>query len=216
MREAKTERSAPQGPVLSVESDLMAVRVIHGALDPERQAALLADLREVVRAAPFFTPVTPGGRKMSVRMTSAGRLGWVSDTRGYRYETRHPSGVTWPPIPESVLRLWREYSGAGRPPDCCLVNYYGEGARMGMHQDRDEGDFRWPVLSISLGDDALFRVGGTVKGGPTRSVWLRSGDVVVLGGDARLAFHGVERLRFGSSNLLRDGGRINLTLRVVD
>lgn len=216
MREAKTRRSATPGLGLSAETDLMGARVVHAALDRERQATLLADLREVVRAAPFFTPVTPGGRKMSVRITSAGRLGWVSDAQGYRYENRHPSGVSWPPIPELALRLWREYSGVERLPDCCLVNYYGEGARMGMHQDRDEGDFSWPVLSISLGDDALFRVGGTVKGGPTRSVWLRSGDVVVLGGDARLAFHGVERLRFGSSDLLRDGGRINLTLRVVD
>lgn len=216
MREAKTERSATPGLGLSSETDLMGARVVHGALDRERQAALLAELRDVVRAAPFFAPVTPGGRRMSVRITSAGRLGWVSDARGYRYEDRHPSGVPWPPIPETALRVWREYAGVERLPDCCLVNFYGEGARMGMHQDRDEGDFRWPVLSISLGDDALFRVGGTVKGGPTRSVWLRSGDVVVLGGDARLAFHGVERLRFGTSDLLKDGGRINLTLRVVD
>jgi alkylated DNA repair protein (DNA oxidative demethylase) len=216
MHEAKRERSEIPGLDPSSETDLMGAQVLHGALDRERQAALLADLRDVVRAAPFLAPVTPGGRKMSVRMTSAGRLGWVTDARGYRYEDRHPSGVPWPPIPELALDLWRAFSGVERLPDCCLVNYYGEGARMGMHQDRDEGDFRWPVLSISLGDDALFRVGGTVKGGPTRSVWLRSGDVVLLAGDARLAFHGIERLRFGTSDLLRDGGRINLTLRVVD
>jgi alkylated DNA repair protein (DNA oxidative demethylase) len=216
MRQAKTLGSEIPGLDLPAETDLMGVRVVHGALDRERQATLVAELREVVRAAPFFAPTTPGGRKMSVRMTSAGRLGWVSDSRGYRYDDRHPSGVPWPPIPEPVLEVWRAYSGVARLPDCCLVNYYGEGARMGMHQDRDEGDFRWPVLSISLGDDALFRVGGTAKRGPTRSVWLRSGDVVLLGGDARLAFHGVERLRFGSSDLLRDGGRINVTLRVVD
>jgi len=216
MRQAKTVGSETPGLDLSAETDLMGVRVFHGALGRERQLALLAGLRDVVRAAPFFVSTTPGGRKMSVRMTSAGRLGWVSDARGYRYDERHPSGVPWPPIPETVIEIWRAYSGVARLPDCCLVNYYGEGARMGMHQDRDEGDFQWPVLSISLGDDALFRVGGTAKGGPTRSVWLRSGDVVLLGGDARLAFHGVERLRFASSDLLRNGGRINVTLRVVD
>jgi alkylated DNA repair protein (DNA oxidative demethylase) len=192
------------------------VRVIHGALDPEAQARLLDEVREVVRAAPLFTPVTPGGREMSVRMTSAGRLGWVTDARGYRYEPRHPSGTDWPPVPPLALDLWGRFAGVERDPDCCLVNFYGAGARMGLHQDRDEGDFRWPVLSVSLGDDALFRIGGTRRSDPTASVWLRSGDVAVLAGAARLAFHGIDRVRHGSSTLLRDGGRINLTLRVVD
>ena len=137
------------------------VRVIHGALDPAAQASLVEEVRAVVLAAPLFAPVTPGGRQMTVRMTSAGRLGWVTDTKGYRYEARHPSGVAWPPVPPIALDLWRRHSGVGRDPDCCLVNFYGEGARMGLHQDRDEADFRWPVLSISLGDDALFRIGGT-------------------------------------------------------
>jgi alkylated DNA repair protein (DNA oxidative demethylase) len=192
------------------------VRVIHGALDPDAQASLLDDVRDVVRAAPLFAPITPGGRQMSVRMTSAGRLGWVTDAKGYRYEPRHPSGVGWPPLPPLALDLWRRYAGVERDPDCCLVNFYGEGSRMGLHQDRDEGDFRWPVLSISLGDEALFRIGGTQRSDPTTSVWLRSGDVAVLGGAARLAFHGIDRVRHGSSSLLRDGGRINLTMRVVD
>ncbi|MGI1662119.1 alpha-ketoglutarate-dependent dioxygenase AlkB family protein [Palleronia sp. KMU-117] len=195
---------------------MQGVRVVRGALDMARQTQLLSDLREVARAAPFLAPVTPGGRKMSVRMTSAGRVGWVTDARGYRYEARHPSGVDWPPIPGIALDVWRTWSGVDRDPDCCLVNLYGEGARMGLHQDRDEGDFRWPVVSISLGDEGLFRVGGTTRAAPTRSVWLRSGDVAILSGDARLAFHGIDRIRFGSSGLLRDGGRINLTMRVVD
>lgn len=186
-----------------------------GLLDSDAQQALLEDLRGVVRAAPLVQPVTPGGRKMSVRMTAAGRFGWVSDRQGYRYAERHPSGVAWPPIPHLALEVWRAVSGCARAPECCLVNFYGEGARMGLHQDRDEADFSCPVVSISLGDDGLFRVGGTERGGRTASAWLGSGDVAVLGGPARLAWHGVDRIRFGSSRLLPQGGRINLTLRVV-
>jgi alkylated DNA repair protein (DNA oxidative demethylase) len=148
-------------------------------------------------------------------MTSAGRCGWVSDRRGYRYEPRHPSGVDWPPIPDRILGLWREVTRLGRDPDCCLVNYYDAEARMGLHQDRDEADFSWPVVSVSLGDDALVRVGGTERSDPTASLWLRSGDVAVLEGASRLAFHGIDRVRAGSSTLLERGGRINLTLRVV-
>lgn len=152
---------------------------------------------------------------MSVRMTAAGRLGWVTDRAGYRYAARHPGGGDWPPIPARVLDLWHRVTGLARAPDCCLINFYGEGARMGMHQDRDEGDFSFPVLSVSLGDDALFRMGGVDRPAPTQSVWLHSGDVVVMGGEARLAWHGIDRVRHGSSTLLPKGGRINLTLRVV-
>ncbi len=190
--------------------------VIHpGCIAPHAQVALVDDIRDVVRAAPLVQPVTPGGRQMSVRMTSAGRLGWIADRRGYRYADRHPSGSAWPPIPASVLAIWAAVSGVDVPPDCCLINFYSPGARMGLHQDRDEGDFAFPVVSISLGDDALFRMGGVERGAPTSSVWLRSGDVVVMGGPARLAWHGVDRIRAGTSPLLAQGGRINLTLRVV-
>ncbi|MFP4303707.1 alpha-ketoglutarate-dependent dioxygenase AlkB family protein [Rhodosalinus sp.] len=196
--------------------DIRGVRVLPGWLDADEQAALVARLRDVAREAPFFRPETPRGKPMSVRMTAAGRYGWVSDRRGYRYEPRHPSGVPWPPIPDEVLAVWRAVTGLDRAPDCCLVNWYGEGARMGLHQDRDEADFAWPVVSVSLGDAALFRVGGTERGGRTASVWLRSGDVAVLEGESRLAFHGIDRIRHGSSSLLQQGGRINLTLRVVD
>jgi alkylated DNA repair protein (DNA oxidative demethylase) len=196
--------------------DVGGVTVWPGWLDAGAQAAMVEDIRAVAAAAPFFTPETPRGQKMSVRMTAAGRYGWVSDRKGYRYEPRHPSGVDWPPIPASVLAVWRAVSGVDRDPQCCLVNWYGEGAKMGLHQDRDEADLDMPVVSISLGDEALFRVGGVERGGPTRSIWLRSGDVAVMGGAARLAHHGIDRLRFGSSTLLPRGGRINLTLRVVD
>jgi alkylated DNA repair protein (DNA oxidative demethylase) len=189
---------------------------IHAGLIPAAgQAEWVDDIRSVVAAAPLISPVTPGGRPMSVRMTAAGRLGWVTDRAGYRYAPQHPGGGDWPPIPARVLALWHRVTGLARAPDCCLINFYGEGARMGMHQDRDEGDFSFPVLSVSLGDDALFRMGGVDRPVPTQSVWLRSGDVVVMGGDARLAFHGIDRVRHGSSTLLPKGGRINLTLRVV-
>ncbi|TNF64207.1 MAG: alpha-ketoglutarate-dependent dioxygenase AlkB [Rhodobacteraceae bacterium] len=187
-----------------------------GWLDEAAQRALLADLRQVARAAPFFRPDTPMGRPMSVRMTSAGRYGWYSDAKGYRYVERHPSGVAWPAIPASALAIWRALVPGDRLPDCCLINHYGEGARMGMHQDRDEADFSWPVVSVSLGDDGLLRIGNLTRGGRTESVWLNSGDVVVMGGEARLTHHGIDRIRFGSSRLLPKGGRLNLTLRVVD
>ncbi|MCU4652271.1 alpha-ketoglutarate-dependent dioxygenase AlkB [Roseibacterium sp. SDUM158016] len=196
--------------------EVNGVQVYSGLLDLEAQRALLDEVRAVVRAAPLFRPVTARGKEMSVRMTSAGQRGWVSDRRGYRYEARHPGGMDWPPIPSRALDVWRGVSGVDRDPQCCLVNFYDEAARMGLHQDRDEADFAMPVVSISLGDDALFRVGGAERGGPTKSVWLRSGDVAVLAGPARLAYHGIDRVRPGSSALLTKGGRINLTLRVVD
>ncbi|MBO6601744.1 MAG: alpha-ketoglutarate-dependent dioxygenase AlkB [Roseicyclus sp.] len=194
---------------------LRGVLIHTGFLDPAEQAAMVDDIRGVLRAAPLFRPQTPYGKQMSVRMTAAGQYGWFSDKSGYRYVDRHPSGVPWPAIPSSILRVWTQVSGVDRDPECCLVNFYAEGARMGLHQDRDEADFSMPVVSISLGDDALFRVGGLSRGGTTESVWLKSGDVAVLSGDARLIYHGVDRTRPGSSALLPKGGRINLTLRVV-
>ena len=191
-------------------------QILPGFLDADAQAAMLRDVREIVRAAPLFHPVTPRGKQMSVRMSAAGQYGWITDRRGYRYERRHPDGGAWPPIPDSILAVWQAVSGVDRAPECCLVNFYGESARMGLHQDKDEADFTMPVVSISLGDDGLFRMGNAERGGKTSSVWLHSGDVVVMGGPARLNYHGVDRIRFGSSMLLPQGGRINLTLRVVD
>ena len=165
--------------------------------------------------APVFSPKTKSGKPMSVRLTAAGDFGWFSDQRGYRYVKQHPSGVNWPEIPDSIIAIWRAVAGTVPDPECCLVNFYGEGARMGLHQDRDEANFDWPVVSISLGDDALFRVGGTERGGKTESIWLQSGDVAVMGGPARLNYHGIDRIKFGSSSLLKEGGRLNVTLRVV-
>ncbi len=186
-----------------------------GFLDPAAQAALLEDVLGVLQAAPPVRMVTPGGREMRVRMTAAGRFGWVSDRAGYRYAARHPQGMAWPEIPARVLDIWRMVAPQARTPECCLVNLYAAAARMGLHQDRDEADFTQPVVSVSLGDDALFRIGTGTARTPTRSLWLRSGDVLALEGPSRLAFHGIDRLRPGSSQLIPGGGRINLTLRVV-
>ena len=194
---------------------ILGVDLWEAWLPPAKQDQILEDLRAVVRHAPLFEPVIPGGKKMSVRMTSAGSLGWITDTSGYRYEPKHPNGTEWPPIPQSVLDVWEILSGSSRRPDCCLVNFYQTGARMGMHQDRDEADLTEPVVSISLGDEALFRIGKLTRGGKTDSMWLRSGDVIRLGGEARLIYHGIDRINSGSSPLLKNGGRINLTLRVV-
>ena len=154
---------------------------------------------------------------MSVRMTNCGPLGWVTDKeRGYRYQATHPlTGRPWPPIPQILLDLWDEAARYKAPPEACLVNYYAGGAKMGLHQDKDEEDFAAPVLSVSLGDTGVFRVGGRSRKDPTRMVELKSGDVVVLGGEDRLAFHGIDRILGGTSDLLPEGGRLNLTLRRV-
>jgi alkylated DNA repair protein (DNA oxidative demethylase) len=195
---------------------LRDVEIHKGFLDRAAQAEVLGSVREVVAAAPLFRPDTPYGKPMSVRMTSAGRYGWFSDRSGFRYAKQHPTGCAWPPVPQPVLNIWEKLTELQRQPDCCLINYYGEGARMGLHQDRDEADFSWPVVSVSLGDPGLFRIGNRTRGGKTESIWLESGDVVVLGGAARLTYHGVDRIKFGVGSLLPKGGRINLTLRVVD
>jgi alkylated DNA repair protein (DNA oxidative demethylase) len=193
-----------------------------GLLDRPAQEELITHLRQAATAAPLFVPVMPRtGRPFSVRMTNLGPLGWVSDREGgYRYQPTHPkTGKAWPPIPEMVLDVWRRVAAYPHPPEACLVNYYAAAAKMGLHQDRDEQDFGAPVVSISLGDACLFRIGGRERGDPTRSLKLSSGDVIVLGGPSRLAHHGVDRLYPGTSTLLRDwfpeGGRINLTLRRV-
>lgn len=193
------------------------VRHIPGHLDRDEQQSLLEEIRAVVRQAPLYRPEMPrSGKPFSVRMTNCGDLGWVADRSGYRYQDRHPvTAAPWPPIPDRLLDLWHDLSGYSAPPQACLVNFYDSSARMGLHQDRDESDFSAPVLSISLGDACLFRIGGTERGQPTRSFRLESGDVVILGGESRLAFHGVDRIYPTTSTLLKDGGRINLTLRRV-
>ena len=198
-------------------SPLQGFQIIPGRFDRAAQEALRDEIRDVVAAAPLYRPSMPRtGKPFSVRMTNCGALGWVSDQSGYRYQPSHPvTGEPWPAIPPRLLELWRELAGYPGPPEACLVNFYEPDARMGLHQDSDEQEFEAPVLSVSLGDTCLFRIGGTKRGDPTRSVRLSSGDVVVLGGEARLAYHGVDRIYPATSTLLPKGGRINLTLRRV-
>ena len=199
------------------QADHGGLRILPGYFDRPAQEALLAAVREVLRRAPLFAPRMPrSGKPMSVRMSNCGPLGWVTDERGYRYQPIHPeTGVPWPPIPDIALAAWAALARYPHPPEACLVNFYGPDARMGLHQDRDENDFSAPVVSFSLGDTCLFRVGGSKRSDPTRSLRLASGDALVLGGEARLAFHGVDRIMPGTSTLLPEGGRINLTLRRV-
>ena len=189
------------------------------AFDEAAQSALLGAVRLVIAEAPLFTPTMPrSGNPMSVRMTNAGPLGWVTDKeRGYRYQPTHPvTGKPWPPIPSMLLDLWEEVAGYALSPEACLINYYEGEAKMGLHQDKDEEDFSAPVLSVSLGDTGVFRVGGRSRNDPTRKLELKSGDVVVLGGADRLAYHGIDRILPGTSDLLAEGGRFNLTLRRVN
>jgi alkylated DNA repair protein (DNA oxidative demethylase) len=196
---------------------LPGFRLIPGYLDRAAQEALLEELRAVLASAPPYVPRMPkSGKPMSVRMSNCGPLGWVTDERGYRYQPTHPeTSQPWPAMPAGVLAAWRALADYPHPPEACLINCYGADARMGLHQDRDEAEFAAPVVSLSLGDTCLFRIGGTTRGGATTSIRLASGDAVVLGGAARLAFHGVDRIMPGTSTLLPEGGRINLTLRRV-
>ncbi len=187
------------------------------ALDPEAQATLLADVLERLKLAPFYRPTMPrSGKAFSVEETNFGPLGWYSDETGYRYERCHPvTGAAWPTIPPLLLVLWEEAAGSQVAPECCLVNLYRPGARMGLHQDRDEAVLDVPIVSLSLGDEALFRIGGTARRGATQSLRLKSGDLIAFGGPARLAFHGIDRIVAGTSRLIPGGGRLNLTLRRV-
>ena len=174
--------------------------------------------RAVVAEAPLYVPRMPRtGKAMSVRMTNCGELGWITDKeRGYRYQETHPeTGRRWPQMPARLLDLWEALADYPLPPEACLVNFYDDTAKMGLHQDSDEVDFNAPVLSVSLGNSCLFRIGGAARTDKAVSLKLKSGDIVLLAGQSRLAFHGVTRIYPGTSTLLKNGGRINLTLRRV-
>lgn len=199
-------------------------KLFPGALSPEACAEAVRAIATVVAAAPFFQPVMPrSGRPFSVQMTNAGSHGWVSDKAGgYRYQDRHPeTGAPWPAIPAFFLDLWGRFHPDAAAPQCCLINHYADPkARMGLHVDADEEDFSQPILSLSLGDEARFRVGGLQRSDPTQSVRLASGDVLSFGGAQRRTYHGIDRIYPGTSGLLAregfpGGGRLNVTLRRV-
>jgi alkylated DNA repair protein (DNA oxidative demethylase) len=196
---------------------LPGLKYLPGFFAPEAQELLVATVLSAAEQAPFYTPTMPkSGRPFSVRMTNLGPLGWVSDRAGYRYQPMHPkSGRPWPAMPDILLLLWREVSDYPHPPEACLVNLYRDAAKMGLHRDEDEEDVAAPVVSVSLGDTAIFRIGGLERGGKTETLKLSSGDVVVMGGPSRLRYHGIDRVLGGSSMLVPGGGRINLTLRRV-
>jgi DNA oxidative demethylase len=192
--------------------------LLKGYFDVPAQRALIAEVFDKVAHAPFYRASMPRtGTPMRVRNTNFGPLGWMSDkTGGYRYQATHPeTGAPWPGIPQALITLWRAEANWPVLPQACLVNWYDAASKMGLHVDADEDAEHAPVVSVSLGDQALFRLGGPTRGGPTRSFWLSSGDVVVLGGASRRWYHGVDRIRAGSSRLVPGGGRINLTLRRV-
>ncbi|MBX9932987.1 MAG: alpha-ketoglutarate-dependent dioxygenase AlkB [Methylobacterium sp.] len=213
----------------------LAPGLVHhpGYLDAAGLARLWIELAEVIAVSPPYRPRMPRtGAPFSVRMTNCGALGWVSDEAGYRYQPHHPeTGATWPSIPPTAMAAWRDLAGYEAPPETCLVNLYEPGARMGLHQDRDEAALDAPVVSLSLGATALFRYGGIRRSDPTRSIRLASGDALVIGGASRLIHHGVDRILpalpdlLGGmeppvltkimTGLLPPGGRCNLTLRRV-
>lgn len=192
-------------------------------LDAAAQERLARDIADVIARAPLFVSRMPkSGLPMSVRMTNCGALGWMSDKeRGYRYEPRHPeTDAPWPPIPRRLLDAWTMLTRYPKPPEACLVNVYSGDAKMGLHQDRDETDFDAPILSLSLGADCRFRLGGKRRADKTIVVTLASGDALVLSGPARLCFHGVDRvvpslLTPLPAPLAGLGARVNLTLRRV-
>ncbi len=193
------------------------IRSWPGRLDDGDQKKLIGEIFAGIETAPFYKPQMPVSAKpFSVEQTNFGTLGWVSDVKGYRYEPVHPrTQKPWPAIPQMLLDLWGETTQYRAAPECCLVNLYRGSAHMGLHQDRDEAAMDAPVLSLSLGDEAIFRIGGGTRRNPTRSLKLRSGDVLMFGGPARLAFHGIDRVIEATSKIVPGGGRINLTLRRV-
>lgn len=206
----------PQDKVFSYMID--GFRHLPNYLSPKEQREWLELVRDVVVKAPFYRPCMPkSGRPFSVLMTNCGELGWVSDKDGgYRYERLHPeTGKPWPGMPKVLLELWSEVADFPALPEACLINLYNSGAKLGSHIDSDEAEMSAPVVSVSLGDEAVFHVGGLKRGDPKAKVTLRSGDVAILGGAARRAYHGIDRIVSGSSDLLADGGRLNLTMRRV-
>ena len=190
-----------------------------GFLDRAAQQRVLDAIRDVIEHAPLYVPTMPRtGRPMTVRMTNCGPLGWVtSKHEGYRYQTTHPeTGQPWPAIPGEIIEIWEQVADYPASPEACLINWYAPDAKLGLHVDSDEDDFDAPVVSVSLGDQAWFRIGGLKRRDPTRRIKLSSGDVVVMAGPSRLIHHGIDRILPATSTLIGAPGRFNLTLRRVN
>jgi DNA oxidative demethylase len=190
--------------------------LLRGCVGDDEQA-LLADLRLIIKAAPFRHLITPGGHTMSVAMTNCGRVGWVSDSSGYRYDPLDPgSGENWPAMPPSLRNLAARAASEGGyenfTPDACLINRYKPGAKLSLHQDKDELDLGAPIVSVSLGLPATFLFGGLTRNAVQKRYRLTHGDVVVWGGPSRLAYHGVAPLPEGEHPVM-GAQRINLTFR---
>ncbi len=196
------------------------LRVLRRRVAREDQRKLVSLVLSLAEKAPFYPPTMRDGTPFRVKVTSFGSVGWTADAMGYRYVERHPlTGQAWPSIPSEIVTLAIEAAAEsgfpGFEPESCLVNLYKGDGRLGLHQDSDELDLKSPIVSVSLGDDCVFRFGGTEKADPTHDWTLRSGDVVVFGGPTRLAWHGLRKIAYGSSDLVPGGGRINLTIRRV-
>ena len=201
----------------SLKEDLAPGAVLLRGFALREEAAVLGALNDVVAKAPFRHMVTPGGYRMSVAMTNCGSLGWITDRTGYRYDAIDPeSGKHWPPMPDSFLKLAvdaaREAGFQRFEPDACLINRYEIGARLSLHQDKDERDYDQPIVSVSLGIPAVFLFGGSTRSDKTKRVHVEHGDVVVSGGPARLRYHGVMPLKQGMHLALGEY-RVNLTFR---
>jgi alkylated DNA repair protein (DNA oxidative demethylase) len=209
------EPSAASGSREQLEPGAVLLRGFAHAQAP----ALLTEVQRIAQVSPFRHLVVPGGHTMSVAMTNCGRVGWVSDRAGYRYDPVDPdAGAPWPPMPipfaELAGKAAAEAGFPGYDPDACLVNRYAAGAKLGLHQDRDENDPVSPIVSVSLGLPATFMWGGKRRSDPVRRMRLESGDVVVWGGPARFVYHGVAPLKAGEHPLTGEV-RINLTFRKV-
>lgn len=187
-------------------------------LDSTLQRDLANATQLVSKSAEFSHPTTKSGGIYSAEITNCGAVGWWSDSKGYRYTENDPrSGKPWPDMPKLFLDTLKSTLGGtsaeGFEPDACLVNHYVKGAKMGLHQDKDEADFAHPIVTISLGAAADFLIGGEKRSGPSQSILVESGDIVIMGGESRMRFHGIRKIYPGSSPLPNLDGRISLTFR---
>jgi alkylated DNA repair protein (DNA oxidative demethylase) len=210
----------------SVPEALNDFLLLRGFFDRCEQARLVAACDEVAAAAPFITPTMADGRPFRVEMTNAGEWGWLSDRTGYRYAREHPeTGRPWPPPPEALIDAARAAVraalgtvSAGRyRPQCFLINRYAAGrGRLGLHRDQDERDRTQPIVTLSLGADAIFLAGGATRKSPVARIALASGDVVVMAGPSRMAYHGIDRVLAMPAAPTAAGGRLSVTMRRVD